>query len=425
MNHEAASLQKSLRIYQGLVEVSGLINSITDFDELLRQILAVARRVMHAEAASLFLTNDASGGLDLAMSSRADDEFVQPRIFVPRGQGISGWVLEHEESLLIPDAYADHRFFRDADKKSGFRTRSMLCAPLKQEGKVIGVIQVLNSTDGFPFDQIDLEAFEAYSSLTATAIDKLRFIERMREQERVQRDVQIASEIQQELLSQAVPTSLEGYAFGSHYKAAQNVGGDFFLVYPREPDVIFFAIGDVSGKGISASLLMAQTLSAMQFVFATTDNPAAAMAMLNTHAERQIVRGMFVTMLIGLMNRSNKTLALASAGHCRPWVVRQNGECEEIQTAGALPLGILPDIAYEQIEVPFGPGDVWVSFTDGLTESRSPHTGDFFESQIPHFLAGTVPEPCELVSRLIEAEAVFRDGDDPRDDLTLLAGGFR
>jgi sigma-B regulation protein RsbU (phosphoserine phosphatase) len=425
VNHEAASLQKSLRIYQGLVEVSGLINSITDFDELLRQILAVARRVMHAEAASLFLTNDASGGLDLAMSSRADDEFVQPRIFVPRGQGISGWVLEHEESLLIPDAYADPRFFRDADKKSGFRTRSMLCAPLKQEGKVIGVIQVLNSTDGFPFDQIDLEAFEAYSSLTATAIDKLRFIERMREQERVQRDVQIASEIQQELLSQAVPDALDGYTFGSHYKAAQNVGGDFFLVFPRSADAVFFAIGDVSGKGISASLLMAQTLSAMQFVFATTENPAEAMAMLNAHAERQVVRGMFVTMLIGLMNRKSGTLTLSSAGHCRPWVIKQTGACEEIPTVGALPLGILPDVAYQQLEVPFAPGDVWVSFTDGLTESRSPHTGEFFEDQIRSVLMGASPEAAEVVTRLVEAEAVFRDGDDPKDDLTLLAGGFR
>jgi len=422
---DPASLQKSLRIYQGLVEVSGLINSINDFDELLRQILAVARRVLHAEAASLFLTNESSGGLDLAMSSRADDEFVQPRIYVPRGQGISGWVLEHEESLLIPDAYADPRFFRDADKKSGFVTRSMICAPLKQDGNVIGVIQVLNSTDGFPFDQIDLEAFEAYSSLTATAIDKLRFIERMREQERVQRDVQIASEIQQELLSQAIPATLDGYAFGSHYKAAQNVGGDFFLVFPRSDDGVFFAIGDVSGKGISASLLMAQTLSAMQFVFATTEKPAEAMALLNAHSERQVVRGMFVTMLIGLMDRKNSRLTLSSAGHCRPWVITQSGACEEIPTVGALPLGILPDVDYQQIEVPFGSGDVWVSFTDGLTESRSPHTGEFFEDRIGSVLAGTNPDPADVVARLIAAEAVFRDGEDPRDDLTLLAGGFR
>lgn len=422
---EVKSLQKSLHIYRGLVEVSGLINSITDFDELLREILAVARRVMHAEAASLFLTNESSGGLDLAMSSTADDEFVQPQIYVPRGQGISGWVLEHETSLLIPDAYADSRFFKDADKKSGFRTRSMLCAPLKQDGNVIGVIQVLNSTDGSAFDDQDLEAFEAYSSLIATAIDKLRFIERMREQERVQRDVQIASEIQQELLSQAIPESLPGYEFASHYKAAQNVGGDFFLVFPREDDCVFFAIGDVSGKGIPASLLMAQTLSAMQFVFASTNAPAEALSLLNRNAEQQIVRGMFITMLVGRMDNRSKTLVLASAGHCRPWVIRKGGSCEEIHTAGALPLGILPDVEYAQVEVPLQSGDLWVSFTDGLTESRSPHTGDFFEEQLPRLLSVPNPSAADIIARLVAEEAMFRDGDDARDDLTLLAGGFR
>jgi sigma-B regulation protein RsbU (phosphoserine phosphatase) len=422
---EVESLQKSLRIYRGLVEVSGLINSITDFDELLRAILAVARRVMQAEASSLFLTDDASGGLNLVMSSRADDEFVHPQILVPRGQGISGWVLEQEKSLLIPDAYADSRFFRDADKKSGFRTRSILCSPLQQDGAVIGVIQVLNPTDSDAFDEQDLEAFEAYSSLIATAIDKLRFIERMREQERVQRDVQIASEIQQELLSRAVPESLPGYEFASHYKPAQNVGGDFFLVFPREDDSVFFAIGDVSGKGISASLLMAQTLSAMQFVFATTESPADALALLNRNAETQLVRGMFVTLLVGRMKKDSGTLLLSSAGHCRPWILRKNGTCEEIQTAGALPIGIMPGIAYAQIETPFELGDLWVSFTDGLTESRSPHTGGFFEEKLNEILSTEAPDATAVIRRLVQAEEEFRDGDDPRDDLTLLAGGFR
>lgn len=425
MSQDEKPLQKLLQIYRGLVEVSGLINSITDYDELLREILAVARKVIHAEAASLFLTKEDTGGLELVISSRADDEFVQPRIYVPRGQGISGWVLEHGESVLIPDAYADDRFFRDADKSSGFRTCSMICTPLMREGVVIGVIQVLNSTDGGAFDDGDLDAFEAYASLIATALEKVRSIERIRQQERVERDVQIASEIQQEILDHAVPDSLEGFDFGSHYKAAQNVGGDFFLVYPKDEDSIFFAIGDVSGKGISASLLMAQTMSAMQFVFAASESPSDALAMLNKTLENQIVRGMFVTMLIGRLSRGGRCLMLSSAGHCRPWIVRADGLAEEIQTEGALPLGILPDIAYKQVELAFQPGDLWVTFTDGLTESRSPQTDRFFEEQLPGLLGGVGRSAAETIRLLVSAEADFRNGDEPRDDLTLLAGGLR
>lgn len=418
-------LQKSLRIYRGLVEVSGLINSITEFDELLRAILSVARDVMDAEAASLFLTRESSGGLELVAASRSDSEFESPKIYVPRGQGISGWVLEHGESLLIPDAYADPRFFREADQNSGFRTRSMLCVPLRQDGEIIGVIQVLNHTDGTPFDAEDLDAFEAYANLIATAIEKVRSIEAMKAQERVRRDVEIASEIQRELLSRAIPQDLPEYVFGSHYKAAQNVGGDFFLVSPREDGSVFFAIGDVSGKGISASLLMAQTLSAMQFVFSNTHSPSEALNLLNRTVESQIVRGMFVTMLVGRMEHRSESLQLASAGHCRPWVLRPDTAPEEIATPGALPLGILPDVRYHQIELPFRRNDVWVAFTDGLTESRSDASEQFFEGELAEFFKSATRHPERLVRALVEDEARFRDGSEPRDDLTLLSGAMR
>src|SRR4051812_34651876 len=100
---EEEALRKSLHIYKGLVEVSGLINSITDYNELLRAILDVARRVILAEAGSLFLINEATDSLDLVISSREEGVFSAPKISVPRGKGIAGWVALEGKSLLIPD----------------------------------------------------------------------------------------------------------------------------------------------------------------------------------------------------------------------------------------------------------------------------------------------------------------------------------
>src|ERR1700752_3945976 len=127
---EVGALRKSLNIYKGLVEVSGLINSITDYNELLRAILDVARRVILAEAASLFFVNKETGALELTISSFAEAQFHEPKISVPSGRGIAGWVASHAESLLIPRAYEDARFYKEADQQTGFRTRSILCAPL-------------------------------------------------------------------------------------------------------------------------------------------------------------------------------------------------------------------------------------------------------------------------------------------------------
>ncbi|MFZ0709431.1 MAG: GAF domain-containing protein, partial [Terrimicrobiaceae bacterium] len=195
MPADVESLRKSLTIYKGLVEVSGLINSITDYDELLRAILDVARRVILAEAASLFFVDKETGTLELAITSFAEGQFNEPRISVPRGRGIVGWVVTHAESLLIPNAYADDRFYKEADLQTGFRTRSILCAPLKHNGEVIGVLQILNPRDKESFDEQELEGFTAYANLIATAIEKLRALERMRAQERVERDLAIASDI--------------------------------------------------------------------------------------------------------------------------------------------------------------------------------------------------------------------------------------
>lgn len=425
MSAEVASLRKSLHIYKGLVEVSGLINSITDYNELLRAILDVARRVILAEAASLFFVNDGDGSLQLTISSYAEGEFTEPRITVPKGKGISGWCALHGESILIPDAYADDRFYKDADKQTGFRTRSVLCAPLKRDNEVIGVLQILNPRDKPSFEQEDLDGFTAYANLTATAIEKLRSLERIRAQERVERDLSIASDIQKELLSRALPGQVPGAVFAAHNHAASNVGGDFYNVYVKNPYETYFAIGDVSGKGISASLLMAQTLSAMQFVFAATTSPADALGKLNSTLNDRIVRGMFVTTLIGRLTPSVNRVEIASAGHCKPILLRADGSAIEIETEGALPLGIMPKVTYRQGKMEVAPGDLIVCYTDGLSESRNWDTDDFFEPHIiPSLGSGPAPSPQTVIDRLVTAERVHRGSGRQLDDLTILVGGM-
>jgi sigma-B regulation protein RsbU (phosphoserine phosphatase) len=424
MPAEVESLRKSLSIYKGLVEVSGLINSITDYNELLRAILDVARRVILAEAASLFFVNKETGALELAITSSAEGQFAEPRISVPSGKGIAGWVVTHGESLLIPNAYADPRFYKEADLQTGFQTRSILCAPLKYDGEVIGVLQILNPRGRESFDEQELEGFTAYANLTATAIEKLRSLERTLAQERVERDLAIASDIQQELLARAIPPRIPGAIFAAHNQAASNVGGDFYNVFVRSADETYFAVGDVAGKGISASLLMAQTLSAMQFVFAMTTSPSDALARLNSTLSERIIRGMFVTTILGRVIPSANRIELASAGHCKPVMLRANGSAFEIETAGSLPLGILPKVSYRQGKIDLHPGDWFICYTDGLSESKN-STDGVFEQNIVSCLAGRkFQTPKSIVERLVDCERLHRGTRRQSDDLTVLVGGL-
>ncbi|MEA3210183.1 MAG: phosphoserine phosphatase RsbU/P [Chthoniobacter sp.] len=418
MPSDFATLERQLKVYKGLVEVSALINAITNSSELLPAILDVARRVMEVEAASLFLVTP-QGDLEIACASGSNGAVPAQRIIVPRGRGISGWVLENKRSLLVPDAYADPRFFRETDKQTGFRTRSILCVPLLRKGKEIGVLQVLNPIGRESFDAADLEVFEAYGTLAATAIDKLRTIERERQQERIRQEFAFAQEIQKSFLPQALPQHARAN-FAALYRPALNVGGDFYDVIEPGPNEIYFVVGDVSGKGMPAALLMAQALSILRLIVRPGISPIAAMARWNAMLTGHTIRGMFVTALLGRIDVESRQVELCSAGHCHPFRVDTEGKVEEIRIAGSPPLGLLPELPARSNHITLGVHEFLVTYTDGLTESFNAQDQLLDRTGVEKMLARPFSSSSELVEALNLGELRHRQNAEPHDDLTLL-----
>jgi sigma-B regulation protein RsbU (phosphoserine phosphatase) len=422
------SLERQLNLYKGLVEVSALINAITESSELLPAILEVARRVMEVEAASLFLVNShdeleltcARGGANAAY----DSSNPETRIIVPRGRGIAGWVLEHGEALLVPDAYSDPRFFADADKKTGFRTRSILCVPLQRSGKEIGVLQVLNPVARDAFDETDLEIFRAYGTLAATAIDKLRTIERQREQQRVAQEFAFAREIQASFLPQTLP-SLAHAHFAATYRPALNVGGDFYDVIELGPDEVYVVVGDVSGKGMPAALLMAQALSILRLIVKPGLSPVAAMARWNSMLSGHTIRGMFITAMLGRLTLPTRQIELCSAGHCHPFRTTADGVVEEIKVAGSPPLGLLPELPPRSQTLKLEANDWLVLYTDGLIESFNEDDVPLDAAGVEGLLRRKFTNPTDVIDVLNRGELDHRQGAEPHDDLTILVLGFQ
>lgn len=408
-----------LAIYQGLVRVSTLINSITDYDAMLEAVLEVARDVLQAEAASLFFPTEQGLELVIAMTREGVD---RPGLKVPEGQGVAGWVWQQQVPVLIPDAYADPRFYREGDRRTGFRTRSILCSPLVHEGRSIAVLQVLNPIEKEAFDSADLEAMVGYSSLIATALEKIRRMQARQAEELLRRDLQIAAEIQQSLLAKAIPKELTSCQVEAVNQPALEVGGDFYFAQESSTGDLQFAIGDVSGKGISAALWMAQVTSALGFVFRENRSPACALARLNNVLAKQSIRGMFVTLLLGRVRPARNRMELASAGHCAPWFLGADGSRTELKMPPGLPLGILPEVTYRPVSRPFVAGDTLLAFTDGLIESRSAAAEDYFGDHLAEYLAKLpTAQRCHPARFLIAAEAAFRGSHPPADDLTILS----
>lgn len=423
MSPDLPTLQRELRVYKGLVEVSALINGITERSELLPAILDVARRVFDAEAASLFLVTDRDE-LELSAARGGVEATPDVRITVPRGKGIAGWVLDTGKPLLVRDAYSDPRFLADADRQTGFRTRSVLCVPLVREGKEIGVLQLLNPTDREMFDEADLEAFSAYGVLAATAIDRLRTIESQREQQRTEQEFKFAREIQTSFLPQILPSTPE-ISFAAAYRPARIVGGDFYDVVEGGPGEYFFVIGDVSGKGVPAALFMAQALSMLRLILAPGLSPEEVLTRWNAMLINRTIHGMFITAIVGRVLTAERKVEIANAGHCQPFLVKKGSVTEELKLPGAPPVAILQTLPKSQSTITMEPGEFLVLCTDGLAESFNRENRALDRSGVLRLLTGPFRSPADVVDALNAGEINHRRDAEPHDDLTVLVFGFR
>jgi phosphoserine phosphatase RsbU/P len=418
-------LERSVTLYKGLLEVSRLINSITDMNELLAAILDVARRVMGAEASSLFLVDERSGDLELTIARGKGPCAASMPIKIPRGKGIVGWVQQRRQSVLVEDAYDDPRFYPEMDRSTGFITRSLIAVPLFQDAQDIGVLEVLNPFSKPAFDHLDFEAFQAYGDLVATAIQKLRLFERESERRQWEKDLALATEIQHSFLPDVLP-STDLLSLAAHYRPAKDIAGDFYDVFERSPAEFYFVVGDVSGKGISAALMMAQAVSMLHLIVHPGMSPGAALAHWNGWICRRTIRGMFITAILGRIRPEQGLVEFAAAGHVGPLLRQANLEIRVPPIAAAPPLGILSDLEFPVNQIKLLPGDQAIFYTDGLVESfnlaREPFSLDRVRALLARPYAGG---GVEIIDALTREEANHRGEAPPHDDLTILAIGLK
>lgn len=173
MEDELARCRQQIEELTNLLEVSKIINSTLSLDEVLRVAMESTRKVMKAEASTLFIINKYSGNLVARVALGEKGEEIG-EIQVPRGIGIAGWVAEKGEPLLVPDVEKDPRFYKGIDEKTGFKTRSILCVPLKVKEETIGVLEAINKCDGSSFKEEEIEFFNTFANLVAMSIENAK-----------------------------------------------------------------------------------------------------------------------------------------------------------------------------------------------------------------------------------------------------------
>ena len=209
------------------------------------------------------------------------------------------------------------------------------------------------------------------ASQAAIAIQNAQMHESLLERERVNRDLKLAEQVQKRFLPQSVP-AIPGYEFFAHYDPAYEVGGDYYDFVPLPGNRLAIALGDVSGKGVAAALMMAKFSGDTRYCILTENSPAAAANELNSLLFSAAIEEKFITLSLCVLDTENRTLAIASAGHLPVMIRRTNGTVDEIgEEIAGFPLGIIPDGDYKQTEVKLHPGDVVAIFSDGVTDARN------------------------------------------------------
>ena len=174
------ALERSLAEGVALSQVAAAISSVMEFQPLIEMIMEKSKEVMNAEASSLMMLDVETNELTFNVATGEKGAALR-EIRLPVGKGIAGWVAEHKEPLLVPDAYADPRFNREADKMSGFQTRSILCVPLMIQERILGVVQVLNPRGRESFAEGDRRVFTSFADQAAIAVENTRLYEEIKQ----------------------------------------------------------------------------------------------------------------------------------------------------------------------------------------------------------------------------------------------------
>jgi sigma-B regulation protein RsbU (phosphoserine phosphatase) len=333
-------------------------------------------------------------------------------------QTIVNMAYEQQLAVRTLDASTDPRF-KARDSIITSHIHSAACVPLWNNERVIGIIYADRIQHLDQFSEEDLRLLTLLSNLAAVKIENARQVERALEKERMDKELALAAQIQRDFMPKDSPL-MKGFEVSGLNLPCFEVGGDYFDFIPIDHERMGIVVADVSGKGVSAALLMASLRASLHTELNPGYNLTAMTGRLNEFVHRSSAANSFITFIFCELNLRTGEVRYVNAGHNPPVVLNGRGKTEHLDPCG-LCLGMFPGSAYEAKQIKVESGDIILIFTDGLTESRNSAGQELGEERIIDFLRRNLHRPANDI--LQELKALFLEftaGVDPFDDTTLV-----
>ncbi len=410
--------QQNAHLLSVLNQAASALIAFKPLDELLELIMSLVFDAIPAERGFLMLLDKKSEQLvPRVVWNRATRGPSNESIQVSRS--ITRRVMEEKASILISNAQMDDRF-RGQESIILQGVLSAMCAPLWDENNVIGLVYVDSRRSALGFTNENLKVLTSLANVAAIKIENTRLLESVMEKQRIEKELALAGEIQRSLLPES-PPRLPGYQITGFNSPSRWVGGDYYDFIPLPNGRWGIAIGDVSGKGISASLLMA-SLRASLISLAELQLPIGeTLSRLNHFLCKSSTSSNFVTFFYGELDLEQHSFRYCNAGHNPPLLFKDAENPPLPLSRGGMVLGLIMNQAYQEAEIQLEPGDLLVLYTDGISEATDHNDEEFGVDRLVTSVQESIgPELEDTHSHLIQKVLQFQ-GDRPQaDDMTLV-----
>ncbi len=403
---------------KAVLAITQALSRELELDSVLPKILTELFNTFPQAAQGFVLLKDTESGKLKIKATRirkgGEDDAVAVSMTVVRH------AMETGEALLSENVLDDSRF-KQSSSLSKMKIRSMMCAPLVgQEGRSLGVIQMVTRGEQQVFNADDLDLLVSVASQAALTIENATLHEEVLRQRELERDLEFATQVQLGFLPKSRP-KVPHYAFADYYEAALRIGGDYFDYITLHGGRIAVALGDVAGKGVPAALLMARLYSSTRFQLLTVGSPGGAVTGLNREISSSGLGHRFITFLVLVLDPKTHQVTLVNAGHLPPLVRRANGQVQEVgREESSLPLGIIPEQEYREVTFSLAPGDSIIAYTDGVTESMNDERQIFGRERLERCIAASRGDIDAMVKEIVNDVEAFVSDNASRDDTCVV-----
>jgi serine phosphatase RsbU (regulator of sigma subunit)/pSer/pThr/pTyr-binding forkhead associated (FHA) protein len=402
----------------GLISKVGVaLLSSSGLDETLNQVASLVFQAVPAERVIIMLRNAKSKeGMEIKVARvRGVDEPINE---VRISRTIMNEVIENGKSVLTSDAQQDPRFASQTLILQGIR--SVLAVPLSvDEHDVFGIIYADSPTSATTFKTEHLDILTTLASVAAIRVENASLLDERINRERMERELELATEIQQRFQPSGPPT-VEGYEFQGISFSCYEIGGDYYDFIPRADGSMLIALGDVSGKGTAAALLMSSLHAAIHGQVAAKTPLHDAVVSVNQYLTENTPSNRFVTLFVAELSPNTGVLRYINAGHNPPLMGRADGSMEQL-TSGGLPLGMMALAEYEVGEVMLNNGDVLVVYSDGVSEANNLAEEEFGLDRLTEVLKTNLTHSASAIRDKVESALSQFTGTAPaNDDITLV-----